>query len=142
MKININKLSNISHIPSCFKQGYCAEYAIAITHILEKNHIPYNYIMFASKTKDEDDDYINYEVAHVAILIESNKVIDAGGIRTKEEIMDNCLFMSNGELDYIITNSIEDIESYLGTSETIKIKEAENILNQLFKAPVLSSPSL
>jgi len=112
-----------------FANGYCAEYALALKEYYDDACIEskINLVQLKYNIDPEDSDYFDIETAHAFVeSIQNGETLyeDSYGYKTLEDIKNNSLFMNNdGEIEINNIDSIEEIESYLGTIE-------ESMLNQ------------
>lgn len=112
-----------------FANGYCSEYALALKEYYDDAGIEskINLVQLKYNIDPEDPDYFDIETAHAFVeSIQNGETLyeDSYGYKTLEDIKNNSLFMNNdGEIEINNIDSIEEIESYLGTIE-------ESMLNQ------------
>lgn len=80
----------------------------------------------------EDPDDFDIETAHAFVeSIQNGETLyeDSYGYKTLEDIKNNSLFMNDdGELEINNADSIDDIESYLGTIEDTMLNEARMLV--------------
>lgn len=117
-----------------FANGYCAEYALALKEYYDEVGIEskINLVQLKYNIDPEDPDDFDIETAHAFVeSIQNGETLyeDSYGYKTLEDIKNNSLFMNDdGELEINNADSIDDIESYLGTIEDTMLNEAKMLV--------------
>lgn len=117
-----------------FANGYCAEYALALKEYYDDAGIEskINLVQLKYNIDPEDPDYFDIETAHAFVeSIQNGQTLyeDSYGYKTLEDMKNDSIFMNDdGEIEINNVDSIDELESYLGSIEEIMLDQARTLV--------------